>query len=203
MSFLTLGLKHRPILIGLTGGIGSGKSTVARIFEAEGVPTISSDEIVHKLYAENSDLQSFLVKEFGTVNRKEIAKLVFGDSKENKEKRIRLESTIHPLVEEKLREWIITNQAYPLLVNDVPLLFEAKLESRFDYIIVVNADSEIRIKRLMKRNPELSQSEIKDRISSQIPLSEKAKKGDFVINNNSSIEDLQKQISSIIQKIQI
>lgn len=203
MSFLTLGLAQRPILIGLTGGIGSGKSTVARIFEAEGVPTISSDEIVHKLYAENHELQNFLIKEFGTLKRKEIARLVFGNTKENKQRRILLESKIHPLVEEKLRDWIIENQAYPLLVNDVPLLFEAKLEKRFDYIIVVNADTETRLQRLMKRNSELSEIELMERINAQMPLAEKVKKANFVINNNSGIENLQKQISRLIQEIRI
>ena len=107
MSFLTSDLAKKPYLIGLTGNIGSGKSTAARFFEEEGIPSISSDAIVHKLYNSDKDLQEFLIKEYGSLDRKVIAGQIFGEKEEQREKRRLLEEKVHPLVEKKLKEWVI------------------------------------------------------------------------------------------------
>ena len=201
MSFLTSDLAKKPHLIGLTGNIGSGKSTAARFFEEEGIPSISSDAIVHKLYNSDKDLQEFLIKEYGSLDRKIIAGQIFGEKNEQKAKRKLLEDKVHPLVEKKLKEWVIENANSPILVNDVPLLFEAHLEKRFNSIVFIQVDRNIQIARLKKRNPEMNEEEILNRINSQMSQEEKISKSDIVISNNSSLQEFKDKILKVIQNL--
>lgn len=201
MSFLTLDLDKKPHLVGLTGNIGSGKSTAARFFEEEGIPSISSDAIVHELYSSDKDLQEFLINEYGSLDRKVIAEQIFGEKEEQKIKRRLLEERIHPLVEKKLKEWVIENANSPILVNDVPLLFEAHLEKRFDSIVFIQVDKSVQIERLKKRNPEMNEAEILNRINSQMSQEEKISKSDIVIPNNASLQEFKDKILKIIQNL--
>jgi dephospho-CoA kinase len=201
VSFLTSDLAKKPHLIGLTGNIGSGKSTAARFFEEEGIPSISSDAIVHKLYNSDKDLQEFLIKEYGSLDRKIIAGQIFGEKNEQKAKRKLLEDKVHPLVEKKLKEWVIENANSPILVNDVPLLFEAHLEKRFNSIVFIQVDKSVQIKRLKKRNPEMSEEDILNRINSQMSQEEKISKSDIVISNNSSLQEFKDKILKVIQNL--
>lgn len=201
MSFLTSDLAKKPHLIGLTGNIGSGKSTAARFFEKEGIPSISSDAIVHELYSSDKDLQEFLIKEYGSLDRKIIAGQIFGEKNEQKAKRKLLEDKVHPLVEKKLKEWVIENANSPILVNDVPLLFEAHLEKRFDSIVFIQVDKSVQIERLKKRNPEMNEAEILNRINSQMSQEEKISKSDIVISNNSSLQEFKDKILKVIQNL--
>ncbi len=201
MSFLTSDLAKKPHLIGLTGNIGSGKSTAARFFEEEGIPSISSDAIVHELYNSNKNLQEFLINKFGSLNRKIIGEQIFGEKEEQKIKRRLLEEKVHPLVEEKLKEWVKENANSPILINDVPLLFEAHLEKRFNSIIFIQVDKSVQIKRLKKRNPEMSEEEILNRINSQMSQEEKISKSDIVISNNSSLQEFRAKILNVIQNL--
>jgi dephospho-CoA kinase len=201
VSFLTLDLAKKPDLIGLTGNIGSGKSTAARFFEEEGIPSISSDAIVHELYSSDKDLQEFLINEYGSLDRKVIAEQIFGEKEEQKFKRRLLEERIHPLVEKKLKEWVIENANSPILVNDVPLLFEAHLEKRFDSIVFIQVDKSVQIERLKKRNPEMNEAEILNRINSQMSQEEKISKADIVIPNNASLQEFKDKILKVIQNL--
>jgi dephospho-CoA kinase len=201
VSFLTSDLAKKPYLIGLTGNIGSGKSTAARFFEEEGIPSISSDAIVHKLYNSDKDLQEFLIKEYGSLDRKVIAGQIFGEKEEQREKRRLLEEKVHPLVEKKLKEWVIENANSPILVNDVPLLFEAHLEKRFDSIVFIQVDKAVQIERLKKRNPEMSEDDILNRINSQMSQEEKISKSDIIIPNNSSLQEFKAEILILIKKL--
>lgn len=201
MSFLTLDLDKKPCLIGLTGNIGSGKSTAARFFEEEGIPSISSDAIVHELYNSDKDLQGFLMKEFKSLDRKTIAGQIFGEKEEQKAKRKLLEEKVHPLVEKKLKEWIANNSSYPILVNDVPLLFEAHLEKRFDTIVFIQVDRNVQIERLKKRNPEMTEKEILNRINSQMSQEDKISKSNIVISNNSSLQEFKAAILTLIKNL--
>jgi dephospho-CoA kinase len=201
VSFLTLDLDKKPCLIGLTGNIGSGKSTAARFFEEEGIPSISSDAIVHELYNSDKDLQGFLMKEFKSLDRKTIAGQIFGEKEEQKAKRKLLEEKVHPLVEKKLKEWIANNSSYPILVNDVPLLFEAHLEKRFDTIVFIQVDRNVQIERLKKRNPEMTEKEILNRINSQMSQEDKISKSNIVISNNSSLQEFKAAILTLIKNL--
>ena len=188
-----------PVVIGLTGNIACGKSTVGKIFQKIGVKVLDSDELVHRIYEEDEAIQAALTKEFGTCNRSEIAKQVFGKDKTDKRKI--LESIIHPKVDSMFRDWVKENQKDAFLVNLVPLLFEAKLEHRYDRIITVKTSRENQIERLKKRNPNFSEMDILLRVESQMDLEEKLRKSDFVIDNSSNLDDLDIQVEEILEQI--
>lgn len=190
-----------PIFVGLTGNIGSGKSTVADILQKEGIPVINSDEVVHKLYAEDEDLKNFLTEEFGSLDKKEIARQIFGKEPTKISKRKLLESKVHPKVEEFLKNWVETNNRHELLVNDVPLLFEANLQKRFKKIIFIAIDQAIQLSRIKARNPEMSIKEIENRINSQIPQNEKKSLSDYIIYNNSDLKTLEEEVKKVINHL--
>ncbi len=190
-----------PIFVGLTGNIGSGKSTVANILQKEGIPVINSDEIVHKLYKEDQELKNFLIEEFGSLEKKEIAKQIFGKEPEKIAKRKLLESKVHPKVEKFLKNWVEKNEEYEILVNDVPLLFEANLQKRFKKIIFIAIDEDLQFSRIKKRNPEMSIEEIRNRLNSQMPQSEKKALSDYVIYNNSDLKTLEEEVKKVINLI--
>jgi dephospho-CoA kinase len=108
---------------------------------------------------------------------------------------------VHPLVEKKLKEWVIENANSPILVNDVPLLFEAHLEKRFDSIVFIQVDKAVQIERLKKRNPEMSEDDILNRINSQMSQEEKISKSDIIISNNSSLQEFKAEILILIKKL--
>ena len=192
---------NEPMLIGLTGNIGSGKSTVAGIIKEMGIPCISSDEIVHELYAKDTELQKFLIDKFGSLDKKEIARQIFGKTEEKITKRKLLESEVHPKVEKYLKNWVQENKKHKLLVNDVPLLFEANLEARFSGIIFIEIDEKLQLSRIQKRNPEMSSDEIQNRINSQMPQKIKKNKSDYIILNNSTLTDLIQNVENTVNLI--
>lgn len=189
------------VVIGLTGNIACGKSAIGELLRERGIEVIDSDDLVHEIYENDHKVREAIQREFGTLDRKEIAKQIFGDSKEAKERRKILEEIVHPAVDQRLREWVRNNKDKEILVNLVPLVFEAELESRYNYIITVVASEELQIERLKKRNPGLSDEEIIKRIRSQMPQSLKAEKSDFVIENSGSLEDLEEQVDDILSEI--
>lgn len=189
------------LIVGLTGNIACGKSLAGEILRGEGVPVLDSDEVVHKLYAEDKAVQKSLLETFATLDRKAIGRLVFADSVDASKLRKKLEGILHPAVAHEFTKWVAANQAQPILVNLVPLLFEAKLESRYDYIVCIVSDETHQIARIKKRNPELSEDEILRRIRSQMPQDLKAKLSDSVILNNGSEEDLKKAIIKLLGKL--
>jgi dephospho-CoA kinase len=190
-----------PLIIGLTGNIASGKSFVGDILREQGIPVIDSDDIVHELYASDSKVQAEILKIFGSLDRRQIAREVFGQDSEAAAKRRKLEAIVHPAVDQKLREWIAANANHPILVNLVPLLFEAALEHRYDKIVTIITDPVEQKLRLKKRNPELSEQEINKRLNSQMPQDLKAEKSDYVLKNNGSLESLRKQVKALLKNL--
>lgn len=166
-------------IIGLTGGIASGKTTVLNQFKKLGIKTISCDEIAKKIY-KRANVRKKIKKHFGTLNRKKIAKIIFSDFIKRKQ----LEKILHPGIIRELKKQLklLATRHSPLAVVDVPLLFEAHLEKMFDKIIVVYCKKNQQISRLMKRD-KLTKSEATKRIVSQMPLSEKIKLADFILRN--------------------
>jgi dephospho-CoA kinase len=190
-----------PIVIGLTGNIACGKSLIGELLKERGILVLDSDDVVHDIYKNDELVQTKIQKEFGTLDRKQISIQIFGDTREAKDKRKKLEEIIHPTVDKRFRDWIRAHNDQQILVNLVPLVFEAGLESRYNLIITVVATPELQYQRLKKRNPELNEEEIQKRISSQIPQSYKAQKSDYVIENSGSIDDLEEQLEEILRKI--
>ena len=173
------------IRVGLTGGIGSGKSVVAKVFETLGIPVYYADDAAKKLMNTNEELKAGIIKNFGEesyinreLNRKYIASIVFND----KEKLELLNSLTHPATIRDAEDWI-TNQKSSYIIKEAALLFESGANKNLDCVIGVYAPQPLRIKRVITRDG-VSEEEIMKRINRQMDEEEKMKLCDFVIINN-------------------
>ena len=184
------------LILGITGIFGSGKSFVVRIFKGLGVVTINADAIVHTLLeSKNSPLSLRIKKNFGTTNRKKLAKIVFS----NQKKRKQLEQIIHPEVINKVKKRISGLES-PLVVIELPLLFEVGVMGLVDRVLVVSAKENLILKRMLFAG-KFREEEVLKRIKSQIPLREKERRADFIIDNNGIKEETKKQVEKIYQEI--
>ncbi|MEO7922412.1 MAG: dephospho-CoA kinase [Chitinophagaceae bacterium] len=173
------------IKVGLTGGIGSGKTTIAAIFETIGIPVYYADDAAKRLMNSNAELKSAIIKNFGEdsyknneLDRKYLAHIVFNI----KEKLDLLNSLTHPLTIEDAAGWM-KKQSTPYVIKEAALLFESGAAEQLDYVIGVYAPQHIRVKRVMERDGLLLE-EVMKRISRQLDEEMKMKLCDFVITNN-------------------
>ncbi|MFQ6321304.1 dephospho-CoA kinase [Bacillus halotolerans] len=191
------------LVIGLTGGIASGKSTVANMLIDKGITVIDADIIAKQAVEIGMPAYRQIIDEFGEdillengdIDRRKLGALVFT----NEQKRLALNSIVHPAVREEMlkrRDESIANQE-TFVVLDIPLLFESKLESLVDKIIVVSVTKEIQLERLTKRN-QLTVEEALSRIRSQMPLEEKVSRADNVIDNSGTLEETKQQLEEIL-----
>lgn len=171
--------------IGITGGIGSGKSTVAKLFEVLGIPVYYADDAAKQLMNENDDLKQKIQKEFGNeaysnrkLNRKYIADIVFA----NPEKLELLNSIVHPATLKDADEWM-NKQTTPYTIKEAALIFESGAQEQLDYVIGVYAPTPLRIQRTMQRD-NISREEVMSRMNKQIDETIKMRLCDFVITNN-------------------
>lgn len=171
--------------IGLTGGIGSGKTTVAKIFQILGIPVYYADEAARRLMNTNEEIKTAIIKNFGAeaylngeLNRKYLGSVVFSD----KQKLDLLNSIAHPVTIRDAEEWI-KRQSTPYVVKEAALLFESSSAENLDYIVGVYAPQHIRVKRVIDRD-QISVEDVMKRISRQLDEEEKMKRCDFVIVNN-------------------
>ncbi len=171
--------------IGLTGGIGSGKTTVAKIFELLNVPVYYADDAAKNLYQTNKELIAEIKKHFGEaiysgdqLNRSKLAAIVFNDA----EKLQLLNSLVHPLTIKDAAAWM-QKQTTAYIIKEAALLFESGSVTALDYVIGVKAPMEIRIKRVMERDG-LTKEEVLNRANKQMDEEEKMKLCDFIIENN-------------------
>ncbi|WP_026761074.1 dephospho-CoA kinase [Selenomonas ruminantium] len=181
-------------VIGLTGGIASGKSTMARFFRDKGAAVLSADTIAFALAKPRQILYRLYVAHFGekilqadgTLDRRAIGRLVF----DNDAERQWLDETTHPILERAMRRQIAVKQAknFPVIILDVPLLFEAGWDKMTEENCLVFVDEATQLTRLMRRNG-YTEAEARARIAAQMPLSEKKKRADTFIDNNGSLEE--------------
>jgi dephospho-CoA kinase len=183
--------------IGLTGNIGSGKSTVARLFAELGVPTFDADHVGHALLESDAEVKSKVLKSFGEtilvdrkINRSELGKIVFADPK----KRARLEQIMHPAISNTINERIMDLPNVSYSVVEGALIYEAGLEGNFDYMILVKADRKIALERAAN-NLGMKISEVVKRLNVQIPQTEKEKLADFIITNNGTLEEMRHRVT--------
>lgn len=192
----------RPRLIGLTGNIGSGKSTVARLLAAKGAAIVDADALARQatddpqvLAAIAQQLGSELVRG-GQLDRAATARRVFADP----EARRRLNSIVHPWVRRAMAAQVATLLAGPepppVIILDIPLLYESGLEPTLDAVIVVNASLKTRIDRVTA-HAQLSADEARARDAAQLPLAEKVARADFVVDNEGDLTRLAAQIDSL------
>ncbi len=188
--------KGAPIKVGIYGKISSGKSSVLDIFKQHGYKTISSDEIVKDLYTKPEVILK-VNKLFG-IPGKEINKDLLRELVQNPDNKRKLERLIHPLVEKEVE--LFLKEKGDILVTEVPLLYEAKMEYLFDSIIAVDVNDDIQYDRLVKRNKKTANDLAKlNRMNAR--FDENKKKADFVINNNSDLNDLNNKVEDIINKL--
>jgi len=187
--------------VGLTGGIGCGKSTVVGLFREAGWRTIESDAVVRELLATDADVQAQLCSRWGDsvfadgkVDRRAVAALVFNDEVELKW----LETLLHPLVR---RLWLASIEAEPdaLWLVEIPLLFEKRLETRFDLTVCVSSPPDVVEHRMLARA--YTGAQIEQRRQRQMPLEEKAARADHLISNAGSLEFLKRQTTRLIAQI--
>lgn len=184
--------------IGITGNIASGKSLFEKYLKDAGFKVLCLDFVTAMLYENSSLLQDFLLKKFNTVNKKDVSKIVFLNSKLKTE----LEEFIYPLILDEMNKFFTQNINQPVVFVSAALLFEAGFDKYFDKIVFINADLNIRLKRLMERN-HLTLDEAKLRINSQIEESKKIPKCTFVINNSTTKENLQAKADDFIKSLNI
>jgi dephospho-CoA kinase len=196
------------LVIGLTGGIASGKSTVSAMFTDMGITVIDADiearlavEPGEKAYNDIvSQFGTEILEENGTINRPKLGEIIFN----NEEKRLLLNSIVHPAVRERMAQKRAQAEAAneKAVVLDIPLLFESKLTGLIEKIILVYVDEQTQLERLMKRNG-FSEEEASARIKSQMPLKDKVSLADAVINNSGSIEQSRQQLLGILSEWEV
>jgi dephospho-CoA kinase len=194
------------MILGITGGIATGKSVVTQTFRALGAAVVSADELAREVVRPGSTTLQRLVKRFGpsilredgTLNRAALADLIFSDSQARKD----LNGITHPaiaaLAEHRLKE--LVQEGKPLIVYEAPLLFEAGAERRVDAVLVVKVDDHVQLQRLMARDG-ISEAEAKARISAQMSQQEKASRADYLIDNSNSLGKTVAQVKSLFKRL--
>lgn len=185
------------IKFALAGNIASGK-TQAENYIKQFYPVIDTDEIAHNILKQKTEIikqtfDKFDITENNEISRKKLGNLVFN----NKELKTQLENIVHPEIKKEIELFFNKNTDAKMVFVSIPLIYEANMESLFDKIILIYADDNIRLERLMKRN-NLSKDDAVSRINSQIPQNVKIKKADFVIKNETDLKSLYSQIDEII-----
>lgn len=190
---------RKPVLVGLTGGIGSGKSAVATLLAAHGARIIDADKVAREVVSGGSAGLREIVDAFGAevvgldgeLDRARLAEIVFADPKA----RQRLNAIVHPLVAERIEELLAGDSTDGVVVYDVPLLVEESVQDRheFDLILVVEAAEEIRIQRLV-RDRGMTEAQIRARIAAQASDEQRREVADVVIVNDGSEADLRRAV---------
>lgn len=191
-------------IIGLTGGIGSGKTTVAKMFEEKGIPVYNSDVEAKSLMNTNKEVKEKIIRLLGEesyanneLNRKYIAEQVFNNPKKIND----LNKIVHPAVFEDFKKWTKL-QTTSMIIKEAAILFESGSFQDCDQIISVIADEEIRIARTMKRDA-LTRNQVLERIDNQWKDEQRIEKSDFIIKNENGLDELQKQVDEIYNRLSI
>lgn len=186
------------LIVGLTGGIGAGKSTAASIFASLGAVVIDADEIARDVLAPGRPALDLVAKRFGeelivdgVLNRESLAKIVFSDD----QARADLEAITHPLIRQRFEELVAQQKPDAVVIHDVPLLFERQLQSAYDLVITVEAPLEVRKERLEARG--VSPEQIAQRMAAQATDDQRRSGSDIVISNAGDEAALRREIEQI------
>ena len=192
----------RPLIIGLTGSIGMGKSTVAAMFEAAGVPVFDADAEVRAMQGPGGALVPAIEKAFpgstdeNGVARDKLGALVFGDP----EKLARLEAIVHPAVAARREAFLIEHVGAPMVVFDIPLLFEKGGAEAVDKVIVVSAPAETQRMRVLAR-PGMTEEKFAHILELQVPDSQKRARADHVIDTGTTLEKTEDAVIALITEL--
>lgn len=190
------------IILGLTGSIGMGKSTTAKMFMAEGVPVNDADQVVHDLYIGEAvaPIEAAFpgTSRDGHVDRTKLGAWLMAHPEDFK----KVEAIVHPLVRRKEQEFLTSHRAQdtPAVLLDIPLLFETGGQSRVDHVIVVSCSAETQAARVMAR-PDMTEEKFRSILAKQVPDAEKRQKADFIINTEGGIDAARDQVSGILKQL--
>lgn len=193
--------KNKTKVYGLTGGIATGKSTVANYLTSKGFLVFNSDLKVSEIWETNKELKDYIKDNYNidlanSMGKKELAKLIFSNKKVKKE----VESLIHPFVLKAISKWVLSNKNEKILFLDIPLLYEIGYENNVNEVIVVYTNRNNQIKRLMLRD-NLKIDEAQLRVDAQIDIEIKRLKANYVINNNDTLEELYEEIDKLLKEL--
>jgi len=195
------------LIVALTGGIGSGKSSVTEMFKDEGAYVIDFDYLARVVVEPDKPAWKKIIDYFGpeilspdrTLNRSVLAEIVFSDTKSRKA----LEGFTHPRIFEK-RDTLIKDikkkDPKAIVIVDIPLLFELSLKKKYDKVILVYVSRDVQIKRAIKRDV-LTKEEVEKRLKTQIPIEEKKLLSDYIINNEGSLKDTRDQVRKVVHEL--
>ena len=196
------------MIIGITGGIGTGKSTVSNYLNKKGYNVIDADKISREIIG-NIQIKKIIIQTFGSqiledplninsnISRNKLRKIVFS----NKKNTVKINDIMHPAIIEEIKRQIDLQKTRKLVFVDVPLLFETNLEYLFDKILLVYANQEIQIKRVMERDNKDREETIKI-IKSQMNIEEKKYKSDYIIENISTVKDLKIKVDKFLKDLE-
>jgi len=208
-------LLTRSLKVGLTGAIGSGKSTVGKMFAALGAYVTEADQIAHDLRRPGQPVYEEILRHFGreildpdgTINRKKLADVAFGTPERPSNRVQELNAIIHPAVALAQGKWmadIAGEHPGAIVVVEAALIFEANLQSQFDRILVVTCPFETRVQRWMSRkqvDEETARKEVERRMAAQWPEEKKIAAADFVIDNSGSQEETERQVRKVFDQV--
>lgn len=192
----------RPLVLGLTGSVGMGKSTVAAMFEVLGVPVFDADARVHRLQGPDGALVGAIEAAFpGTtgpagVDRARLGEAVFGDVAALR----RLEAIVHPAVRAARGAFLLEHAAAPLVVFDIPLLFEKETDGEIDAVLVVSAPEAVQRRRVLAR-PGMSEQRLAQILALQLPDAEKRARADYVIDTGASLAQTEAAVARLVDKL--
>jgi dephospho-CoA kinase len=178
----------RPLTVAVTGGIGAGKTEALKAFARRGVPTLSADDVVHRLIAGDTEVRAALEERFGTTDRAEIGRIVFADA----DQLAWLESLLHPRVRRATEEWLADLDT-KVAATEIPLLFETGGEGRFDAVVVITAPEEVRAGRTEQARDARGRR--------LIPDEEKLARADFAYVNDGALDELDAFVGQVLERL--
>ncbi|HBZ81047.1 MULTISPECIES: dephospho-CoA kinase [Brevibacillus] len=194
------------MILGLTGGIATGKSTVTGMLRERGIPVIDADQIAREVVEPGKPAYEAIVRHFGRdilledgqIDRKGLGEIVFSDESE----RQKLNAIVHPEVRRVMREEAEAAEANgaDIVFMDIPLLFESKLQHMVEKIVVVYAPGDMQLARMMERD-ELEEEQAQKRLRAQFPIDQKKLEADFLIDNSFSREETERQVEALLAEI--
>lgn len=195
------------MIIGLTGGIACGKSTVAAMLVARGAALVDADQVAREVVMPGEAALSAVVRQFGqavlaedgTLNRSALGQLVFGDREQLK----KLEAILHPAIRERMQARLRRYEAEDparLAIADIPLLYETGQADSYPGVLVVYVPQALQLERLLARSPEMTEEQARSRIALQMDIEEKRRRADWVIDNSGTLAETEQQVAAFLRE---